>query len=1092
MISYQRKEKEMNTSFSFLKTNWPMLYKTAMLAESNLYNDPNTTLYKLGQFCEQMILEIYHIEEIKDIPSQQNERIKKLQREGLLDSSIVSLLHAVRRMRNDNVHGFIENVDDGIAGLKLTYRIAVWLEEVYGDPEFETGLYKVPEKEITVDMQSLELEIERLKKALAKKENIPVPKKETEEKMTFASQRLVRDLSEEETRILIDEQLRQVGWKADSKRLRFSKGARPEVGLNQAIAEWPTNSRYSKRGYVDYALFAGIQLLGFVEAKRKNLNVSSVLDTQCKDYASHVRKEDEEYVVGSWSDYQVPFIFSTNGRNYNEKIKTQSGIWFQDLRKNSNLPRPLRGWPDAAGLKAVLMTDQEKADIRLIEEKQLFLTSESGLNLRPYQIRAIKAAENAIIAGQKRLLLSMATGTGKTRTVLGLTYALLKAQRFRRILFLVDRRVLGDQAMDTFQEVRIEDLQPLNEIYNINALKDLNVKEKFPECRLQIATVQSMVSKLFSEGADQKPAVTDYDLIIVDEAHRGYLLDREMSDDEIVFRDEDDYLSKYKYVIDYFDAVKIGLTATPALHTIEIFGRPVFTYSYREAVLDGYLVDHDAPYELKTKLNTEGIKYKMGESLHIYDNDTNLIEELPDIPEDIEFHVEDFNRKIRTPGFNKAVIEEIAGYLDPTGREKTLIFAANDEHADEIVQILREFYNPFGLDMDAIMKITSKSGGGNRMKVDTLIRQFKSERFPNIAVTVDLLTTGVDVPEICNLVFMRPIRSRILYEQMLGRATRLCPEIEKDHFDIFDPIGVYKALQNFSDMKPVSVNPKKSFHDLIGELVLFPERKEKTIEQITSRLERKIKKMSNESKEVFEIQTGRSPQAFVNFLREIHDKDYAAQEIVKFKDTLEWVDTLKNAQWTRKVLYDDRADKVIEVERNYGMIQSSEDYLEEFERFIKENQDRVNVLNLICSKPKDLTFNDLKELKAILDANQFTEMNLQTAYNSVNQTDLTVDLIGLIRHYAIHSTLITHEQRVKDAMKRLKKNHSFTPAQRKWLDQIQKVILKDPILCKETFEMGSFRNKGGLRILNQQFDDQFDQIVDELNTYMYADGGYYA
>ena len=1084
----------MASSFQFLKDNWPSLYKTTMLAESNLYDDPNTTIYKLGQFCEQVVLEIYHIEEIEDIPDNQNERIKKLQREGLLDNSIVSFLHAIRRMRNENVHDFVESTEDAIAAMKLSYRVAVWLEEVYGNPMFGASPYQIPEKKVEIDVSALEQEISCLKQQLEFKFIHDVPRKDTAQKMINASSRMIRDLSEEETRILIDEQLRQVGWKADTKRIRYSKGSRPQPGVNQAIAEWPTHSKYNKnnKGYVDYALFAGTKLLGFVEAKKKNLNIPSVLDSQCKDYASHVKKADADYIVGHWNKYDVPFIFATNGRNYNEKIKTQSGIWFQDLRKNTNLPKPLHGWPDANGLLAMLRVDEEEANRSLAEQDQSFLTSIDGLNLRSYQIRAVKAAEDAILAGQKRLLISMATGTGKTRTILGLVYSLLKAERFRRVLFLVDRRVLGDQAMDIFREVRIEDLETLDEIYNINTLKDLNIRENFSEARVQIATVQSMVKKLFSDG-EEKPAVTDYDLIIVDEAHRGYFLDREMSDDELVFRDEDDYLSKYKYVIDYFDAVKVGLTATPALHTTDIFGLPVFNYSYREAVLDGYLVDHDAPYELETKMNTEGIVYRVGESLHVYDVDTNQVEVLPDIPKELEFEVEDFNRKIRTPGFNKAVLEEIAGYLDPIeSRAKTLIFAANDEHADEIVQILREFYSDFDLDADAIMKITSKSGGGNRDKVAALVRQFKTERYPNIVVTVDLLTTGVDVPEICNLVFMRPVRSRILFEQMMGRATRLCPEIEKSHFDIFDPIGIYAMLQDFTDMKPVSANPKQTFSNLIDEMIALPENKGQMVDQVLARLERKIKVMSEEAKGIFQYRTGHTPQEFINMLREIQDVDSKVREITKYKETLEWLDTLKGGQKPRKVLYDDREDEVLNVKRGYGKGIDPEDYLESFEMFIEENQDKIEALRLICTKPKELTFNDLKSLKAILDSNQFTEQQLQSAYKEVNQTDMAIDLIGLIRHLAIHSNMVTHEQRVKDAIRELKKNHKFTPTQKKWLNQIQKVLLKDPILSKEMFDMGTFRNKGGFKNINKQFNDELDQIIDELNKYMYEDGGYYA
>ena len=223
------------------------------------------------------------------------------------------------------------------------------------------------------------------------------------------------------------------------------------------------------------------------------------------------------------------------------------------------------------------------------------------------QIRAIEAAENAIVEGKKTALLSMATGTGKTRTILGMIYRFIKSNRFKRILFLVDRTALGEQAADVFKEVKIEDLMTLDEIYNI---KGLDEKEIDKETKIHIATVQSLVKRIIYSDDDTMPSVSDYDLIVIDEAHRGYTLDKELSDDEMLYRNQEDYISKYRTVIEYFDAVKVALTATPALHTTEIFGKPVFTYSYREAVIDGYLVDHDAPHDIHTKLRDNGIEYK--------------------------------------------------------------------------------------------------------------------------------------------------------------------------------------------------------------------------------------------------------------------------------------------------------------------------------------------------------------------------------------------------------------------------------------------------------------------------------------------------
>ena len=206
----------------------------------------------------------------------------------------------------------------------------------------------------------------------------------------------------------------------------------------------------------------------------------------------------------------------------------------------------------------------------------------------------------------------MATGTGKTRTILGMIYRFLKAKRFRRVLFLVDRTALGDQALDVFTEVTLEGLMTLDEIYDIKQLAD---KDFDLDTKVQIATVQSLVKRILYPEGDTKPATSDYDLIIVDEAHRGYIFDKELGEAELLYRDQREFMSKYRSVIDYFDAVKVALTATPALHTTEIFGMPVYAYSYRTAVVDGFLIDHDAPHIIETELSRNGIKYKPGDNL---------------------------------------------------------------------------------------------------------------------------------------------------------------------------------------------------------------------------------------------------------------------------------------------------------------------------------------------------------------------------------------------------------------------------------------------------------------------------------------------
>ncbi len=255
------------------------------------------------------------------------------------------------------------------------------------------------------------------------------------------------------------------------------------------------------------------------------------------------------------------------------------------------------------------------------------------------------------------------------------------------------------------------------------------------------------------------------------------------------------------------------MTATSAIHTVDIFGKPVFQYSYREAVVDGYLVDHEPPYQIMTELSVNGIHWKAGDTVKVYKQDKLQIE-LFQTPDQIDFEIADFNKKVITEAFNRVVCERLVKHISPDSKEKTLVFCATDSHADLVVRLLKDaFAVQYGtIEDDAIVKITGASD-----KPRERIRRYKNERLPAIAVTVDLLTTGIDVPEICNLVFIRRVNSRILYDQMLGRATRLCPEIGKVVFRIFDAVDIYSNMQNFTDMKPVAKDPKISFQQLVNE-----------------------------------------------------------------------------------------------------------------------------------------------------------------------------------------------------------------------------------------------------------------------------------
>ena len=717
------------------------------------------------------------------------------------------------------------------------------------------------------------------------------------------------------------------------------------------------------------------------------------------------------------------------------------------------------------------------------------LTDKDGLNLRDYQIRAVKAAERAVIDGHRTALVAMATGTGKTRTALAMIYRFLKTNRFRRILFLVDRDALGEQAEDAFKDVKIDQLLALDQIYEVKGLDSAEIN---PETRVSIATVQSMVKRvLYGEDGERKPAVSDFDLVIVDEAHRGYTLDKEMTDEEALYRNQREYQSQYRAIVEYFDAVKIALTATPALHTTQIFGAPVFQYSYREAVIDGWLVDHDVPHTLTTKLSEGGIHITAGETVAIYDPTTNELLNGAQLEDELDFDVEDFNRRVVDENFDRAVLEEIAKDIDPEAPEeqgKTLIYAVDDAHADLIVRLLKGIYSETGVDNDAIMKITAAAGGGSPRRVRELVRRFKNERYPSIVVTVDLLTTGIDVPEITSLVFMRRVRSRILFEQMLGRATRLCPAIHKTHFEIYDPVGVYEALQPVTSMRPVAVNPTTTIDQLIEGLdyAKTDSSVQLQIDKLVAKMQRKIHAMSGEQRANAEKLAGFSFEEFVRSLGGMPPSE-AKERVKRQREILAALDEVR-ANGRHGVVITDKPDELVSHTRDYGSGIAPEDYLEAFGDYVRTNINEVAALNLCVTKPSDLTRETLRDLELTLSREGYTEARLNRAVSEMTNKETTADIISLVRRYAIGSPLVSHEERIRRAVQRLKDAHDFSKQELNWLTRIETYLINDSVLNTAVFDTDErFKSKGGFKKIDKVFHGGLANVVVELNTYLYDD-----
>lgn len=293
----------MTSNFEFLEKDFPVLANFGKLAEQYCYTDANSCLMKLGMIGETIVNLMFTYDKIP-VPYDNSavNRINVLSSEGLLTRDLTDILHALRKVRNKAVHENYSEESECLTFLVMVHSLLEWFMQTYGDWNYQHQDFVMPVKESTISMDIVS-DAEKAevltKTAIEQAEKAEVVDKKVRIKQAnkMASQ---RQKSEAETRYMIDEQLRQVGWEANTQEIRYSKGVRPAKGHNFAIAEWPTNSTVSKKGYADYALFVGDKMVGIIEAKAEHKDIPSVIDYQGKDYPRNVRQEDAKYQIGTW------------------------------------------------------------------------------------------------------------------------------------------------------------------------------------------------------------------------------------------------------------------------------------------------------------------------------------------------------------------------------------------------------------------------------------------------------------------------------------------------------------------------------------------------------------------------------------------------------------------------------------------------------------------------------------------------------------------------------------------------------------------------------------------------------------------------
>ncbi|MFG6415475.1 type I restriction-modification system endonuclease [Roseateles sp. DC23W] len=1144
------------SNFGFLAEHSPLLSDLGATAERLFPFDPASAVLKLRLLAEAIAQDIAARIGVQLQQPTQAELLRAVDSRLGLDQQVRQMFHLLRQRGNAAAHNIDHDIGyrEGLEALKVARELAVWFHRTFGSsPNFKPGPFVLPDdpsqRLVELQRQAADLaaqlqdaqrqqaaqaELVQLREAqTAQERELTVRAAEerdiyqslaeeasqryaslkadfdkamsqrsgpTEDLANFAQRasaaaQLVQ-IDEATTRLLIDQQLIDAGWTADTVNLTYAKGARPERNKNLAIAEWPTQGQQS----ADYVLFAGLTPIATVEAKRLNTNVAGKID-QAERYARGLRVDGDlqgawaqDGGTGPWPDGQgghfaVPFVYSCNGRPLVKQSAEASGTWFRDLRHPSRLRKPLPGFHSPDGLIDLLKRSRVDAEARLRVEGFDYL------HLRDYQKLAIQAVEGVLEADQVNCLLAMATGTGKTRTIIGLIYRMLKTERFRRILFLVDRSALGTQALDVFNEAPLEQNQPLSKIYNIAQLGDMAAEA---ETRVQVATVQAMVKRIFA--SDTPPPIDAYDCIIVDEAHRGYALDQEMTEGELALRDQAQYLSTYRRVIEYFDAVKVGLTATPARHTSEIFGKPVYTYSYREAVADDWLIDHEPPIRYETVLSRAGIHFDKGEKVEALDTTTGEIQAAV-LDDELDFELEAFNRRVINEDFNRVICEQLAQELDPSGEEKTMIFCATDQHADMVKRLLdAEFSKVHGEHYNeaAVRKITGASD-----KVDQLIRRYKNERFPTIAITVDLLTTGIDVPAICHLVFMRRVKSRILYEQMIGRATRRCDEIGKTVFKIYDPVDLYAALQSVNTMQPLVKDPKVSIEQLLDELnnpasydapgsSNGRSHAHDVLDQLNQKLMRVLRKAKHEAEkrpavrdklQQLEQQWGVPPEKLHQHLHKLGEEQGARGAADFLRDNTRLLVQLTEVQRVLGTAYmpviSTHTDQLAERVQSWGSYTRPEDYLDSFGTFVREQINQSAALAVVVQRPRDLTREQLKEVKLLLDQHGYSEANLKAAWRNKSNQDIAASIVGYIRQAAIGEALVPFEQRVAQAMQAIYAMRNWTPVQRKWLDRLGKQLALE-VVVDLGFVNRAFAQDGGFKQVDKLLSGQLEQVMSTL------------
>jgi type I restriction enzyme R subunit len=886
---------------------------------------------------------------------------------------------------------------------------------------------------------------------------------------------------------VVDARLKKAGWKIihyddDRPPSEYVSEVASDYGFC-AIEEYPTDN-----GPADYALCADGEILGIVEAKKLTLGPQNVL-MQAERYAKGLAGKPFNF-----RGYGVPFLYSTNGEV----------IWHHDIRQELNRSRQISHFHTPAALKEMLERNFESACAKL------FRTPNEHPLIRPYQREANDSIECAIQDRKRQMLLAMATGTGKTFTLVNEIYRLMKAGVAKRVLFLVDRRALAAQAVKAFASFEAEPGYKFNqllEVYHQRFHKeDLEEDEKFdpkvlPKGYLKnpkpghtfvyISTIQRMTINLFGrdvipylgaeeieEDVEKEPIpIHAFDLIIADECHRGYTAKE---------------TAIWRQALDHFDAIKIGLTATPAAHTTSYFKDVVYRYEYERAVREGHLVDYDV-VAIQSNVRMQGVFLKEGEQVSFVDPETGS-KQLDEMEDERQFDTTEVEEKVTSPDSNRKILEEVRKYAlehqEQYGRfPKTLIFAVNDlphtSHADQLVDTARDI---FGRGDSFVQKITGSPTVDRPLQ---RIREFRNRPEPGVAVTVDMLSTGVDIPDLEFIVFLRPVKSRILFEQMLGRGMRKGEQFpDKSHFVVFDCFAG-TLLEYFKKVTAITAEPPQEEARTIAEIIeaIWENRdRDYNVRCLVKRLRRIEKEMSATARQDFAayIPDGDMGRFAAELSRTLIANFTGTMQILRdknFQDLLVSYDRKK-----RTFLIAHETEDIVSSEWRVrgadGQEYKPEDYLVAFSNFVRDNPFHIEAISILLKRPKDWSTQALTELQQKLSATpqRFTVKNLQAAHK-IRYDKALADIISMVKHAADGSRpLLTAEERVNQAFNRVTSGRTFTQEQQQWLDRIRAHLVETLSIDEQDFETSPILERaGGWGRAIKVFSGQLPQLILQFN-----------